>query len=135
MWLNTYYSRIRILIFFKVITMSIWIILKNLVWAHRDWIFYHFLTTIPCIHPPIYLTYTYLHPSYLLIKICLACLFSYLFIYFCCPIFYPIWLIKKTILWLIKKITSQVGHVQIDLSNTTKRSNWPNVQMTSFPIK
>ncbi len=30
--LNIYYSNIRIIIFFKVTTMSIWIISKNLVW-------------------------------------------------------------------------------------------------------
>ncbi len=50
-WLNMYYSHIRILIFFKVITMSIWIILKNVVWIHRECIFYYFWAIEPCIHP------------------------------------------------------------------------------------
>jgi len=36
-WLNMYYSNIRIIIFFKVITMSIWIILKNLVWTCKEY--------------------------------------------------------------------------------------------------
>jgi hypothetical protein len=34
--LNMHYSKIRIIIFFKVTTMSIWIILKNLVWTYRE---------------------------------------------------------------------------------------------------
>ncbi len=34
--LNVDYSKIRIIIFFKVTTMSIWIILKNLVWTYRE---------------------------------------------------------------------------------------------------
>jgi hypothetical protein len=38
-WLNMYYSKIRIILFFIVITMSIWIILKNLVWIYRELLF------------------------------------------------------------------------------------------------
>ncbi len=62
------------------------------------------------------------------------------FIYiFGCWIFCLIWLVKKTILCLVKKTTNQVGHVQIDLSSMIKWSNWPNVKMlgfwSSFPIK
>jgi len=44
-WLNTYYLKIIIITFFKTTTMSIWIILKNLVWIHRShggWmVFFH----------------------------------------------------------------------------------------------
>jgi len=50
-WLNMYYSNTRILIFFKVTTMSVWIILKNLLWTYMECTFCHFLATIPCIHP------------------------------------------------------------------------------------
>ncbi len=50
-WLNMYYSNIRILIFFKITTMSIWIILKNLICIYKECIFCRFWTTIPCIHP------------------------------------------------------------------------------------
>jgi hypothetical protein len=34
--LNMYYSKIKIIIILKVTTMSIWIILKNLVWIYRE---------------------------------------------------------------------------------------------------
>jgi hypothetical protein len=34
--LNMYYSKIKMTIFFKVTTMSIWIILKNLVWTCKE---------------------------------------------------------------------------------------------------
>jgi hypothetical protein len=34
--LNMYYSEIRIIIFFEVTIMSIWIILKNLVWTCKE---------------------------------------------------------------------------------------------------
>jgi hypothetical protein len=34
--LNMYHSKIIIIIFFKVTTMSIWIILKNLVWTYKE---------------------------------------------------------------------------------------------------
>ncbi len=43
-WLNVYHSNIRILIFYKVTTMSIWIILRNLVWAYNECIFCCFLS-------------------------------------------------------------------------------------------
>jgi hypothetical protein len=49
-WLNVYHSDIRILIFYKVTTMSIWIILKNLVWAYKECIFCCFWATVQCIH-------------------------------------------------------------------------------------
>jgi hypothetical protein len=50
-WLSMYYSHVGILIFFKVKTISIWIILKNLVWIHKDCIFYCFWSTVHWIHP------------------------------------------------------------------------------------
>ncbi len=50
-WLNIYYSNIKIVIFFKVITMSIWIILKNLVWTFRECNFNWYWATIACIYP------------------------------------------------------------------------------------
>ncbi len=34
-WLNMYYSKIKIIYIKKVITMSIWIILNNLIWTCR----------------------------------------------------------------------------------------------------
>jgi hypothetical protein len=33
--LNMYYSKVRILIFSKIATMSIWIIFKNIVWTWK----------------------------------------------------------------------------------------------------
>jgi hypothetical protein len=50
-WLNMYYSKIRIITFFKVATMSIWIILKNLVWTYRECNFCWYWATIVCIYP------------------------------------------------------------------------------------
>jgi hypothetical protein len=51
-WLNIYYSHINnITNFFKVTTMSIWIIFKNLVWTHRECILSCFWAIVPCIHP------------------------------------------------------------------------------------
>jgi hypothetical protein len=50
-WLNMYYSNIRIIIFKKLTTMSIWIILKNLVWTYKECTFCHYWATILCIHP------------------------------------------------------------------------------------
>ncbi len=50
-WLNMYYSNIIIMKFYKTTTMSIWIILKNLVWIHRDYNFCHFWAIWLCIHP------------------------------------------------------------------------------------
>jgi len=50
-WLNMYYLNIKIIIFLKVTTMSIWIILKNLVWTYKECIFCQYWTTIPCIDP------------------------------------------------------------------------------------
>ncbi len=35
-WLNIHYSNIKIITFFKVISISIWIIFKNLVWIYRE---------------------------------------------------------------------------------------------------
>jgi hypothetical protein len=50
--LNMYYSNIRIIIFFKVTTMSIWIILKNLVWTFcRECKNYRKWATWLCIYP------------------------------------------------------------------------------------
>jgi len=50
-WLNMYYSNIIILTFLKITTMSIWIILKNLVWTYKKCVFCCFWSTILCIHP------------------------------------------------------------------------------------
>ncbi len=50
-WLNIYYSKIKITIFKKVITMSIWIILKNLVWTYKECSFCSYLAIVLCIHP------------------------------------------------------------------------------------
>jgi hypothetical protein len=50
-WLNMYYSNIKITIFLNLITMSIWIILKNLVWTCRECNFYQYWTTVTCIYP------------------------------------------------------------------------------------
>jgi hypothetical protein len=49
--LNIYYSKIKITIFKKVITMSIWIILKNLVWTYKECSFCSYLAIVLCIHP------------------------------------------------------------------------------------
>ncbi len=48
-WLNMYHSKVIIIIFKKVTTMSIWIILKNLVWIYKKCNFYCYWTTILCI--------------------------------------------------------------------------------------
>ncbi len=50
-WLNMYYSNIKIMIFFKVTSMSSWIILKNLLWIYMECNFYHYWAIVPCIHP------------------------------------------------------------------------------------
>jgi hypothetical protein len=50
-WLNMYYSKIKIIIFFKVITISIWIILNNLIWICKECNVCHYWATIVCIHP------------------------------------------------------------------------------------
>jgi hypothetical protein len=50
-WLSMYYSKIRIMTFFKATNVSIWIILKNLVWIRKDYDFYHFWAIPLCIHP------------------------------------------------------------------------------------
>jgi len=50
-WLNIYYSKIIIIIFFKTTIVSIWIILRNLVWTHKNYNFYHFWAIQLCIHP------------------------------------------------------------------------------------
>ncbi len=50
-WLNMYYSKIRIIIFFKVTTMFIWIILKNHVWTWKKCNFYRYWATVTCIYP------------------------------------------------------------------------------------
>jgi hypothetical protein len=49
--LNMYYSKIKIITFWKVTTMSICIILKNFVWAYRECNFCHYWITVSCIHP------------------------------------------------------------------------------------
>jgi hypothetical protein len=49
--LNMYCSNIKITIFKKVKTMSIWIILKNLVWTHRECNFYQYWPIAACISP------------------------------------------------------------------------------------
>jgi hypothetical protein len=50
-WLNIYYLNIKIIIFKKLTTMSIWIILKNIVWIFRKCSFSRYWTIVPCIHP------------------------------------------------------------------------------------
>jgi len=50
-WLNMYYSKIRIITFLKITTMSIWIILKNLIWTYRGCNFCQYWAIAPCIHP------------------------------------------------------------------------------------
>jgi hypothetical protein len=50
-WLNMYYSKIRIITFFEVTTMSIWIILKNLVWTYMECNFCWYWDIQSCIHP------------------------------------------------------------------------------------
>jgi len=50
-WLDMYYSKIRIIIFFKIISMSIWIIINNLIWTCRECNVYHYWAVILCIHP------------------------------------------------------------------------------------
>jgi hypothetical protein len=50
-WLNMYYSNIRMIIIFKITTMSIWIILKNLVWTCKECNFCWYWTIVACIYP------------------------------------------------------------------------------------
>jgi len=50
-WLSMYYSKIIII----TTIVSIWIILKNLVWTHKDYNFCNFLATWLCIHPSAFL--------------------------------------------------------------------------------
>ncbi len=50
-WLNMYYSKIRIIIFLKIITISIWIILNNLAQTCRECNLCCYWTIILCIHP------------------------------------------------------------------------------------
>jgi len=50
-WLNMYYSKIKIIILKKITTMSIWIILKNLVWTYRECNFCHYWATV-LVHSP-----------------------------------------------------------------------------------
>jgi hypothetical protein len=47
-WLNMYYSKIKIITFKKVTTMSIWIILNNLVWTCKKCNSYWYQDTIAC---------------------------------------------------------------------------------------
>jgi hypothetical protein len=54
-WLSIHYSKIRITTFFKLITMSIWIILNNLIWTCRECNFCRYWTTVACIYPWSYL--------------------------------------------------------------------------------
>ncbi len=49
-WLNMYYSKIKIITFFNVITMFIWINLKNLVWTCRECNFCWYWTTVTSIY-------------------------------------------------------------------------------------
>jgi len=49
-WLHIYYSTIKIITFFKVMTMFIWIILNNLVWTYRECNFCWY-EPMYCIHP------------------------------------------------------------------------------------
>ncbi len=51
MWLNMYYSNIRIITFKKITHMSIWIILKNFVWTYRECNFCWYWDIWSCIHP------------------------------------------------------------------------------------
>jgi hypothetical protein len=54
--LNMYYSNIRIIIFLKVTTMSIWIILKNLIWTYKECKF--------CNIESLDLAFTHIQPSF-----------------------------------------------------------------------
>jgi len=56
-WLNMYYSKIKIITCFRVTTMSIWIILKNLVWTYKECNFCQYWAIVPCIHPYVMATY------------------------------------------------------------------------------
>jgi len=49
-WLNMYYSNIIIIIIFEIKTMSIWIILKNLLWTYKGCNFCQYWATRSCIH-------------------------------------------------------------------------------------
>jgi len=49
-WLNMYYSKIKITTFQKIIAMSIWIILNNLVWIYREYKFCQYWVTQSYIH-------------------------------------------------------------------------------------
>jgi hypothetical protein len=49
--LNMYYWKIGIIIFFKIITMSIWIILKSLICICRECNFCWYWAIITCIYP------------------------------------------------------------------------------------
>ncbi len=50
-WLNMYYSNIKIIIILKVTTMSIWIILNNLVLTYKECNLCQYWNTQSCIHP------------------------------------------------------------------------------------
>jgi hypothetical protein len=50
MWLKMYYSKIRIIIFKNLTTMSIWIILKNIVLTYRECNFCWYWDIWLCIH-------------------------------------------------------------------------------------
>jgi hypothetical protein len=50
-WLNMYYSKIRIIIFSKVTTMSIWFILNNFVWTCRECNFCQYWAIVTYIYP------------------------------------------------------------------------------------
>jgi hypothetical protein len=49
--LNMYYSKIKIIIFLKIITMSIWIILNNFIWTCKECNVCHYWAIIRWIHP------------------------------------------------------------------------------------
>jgi hypothetical protein len=48
--MNMYYSNIKIVAFKKGKTMSIWIILKNLIWTYWECNFCQYWDTQSCIH-------------------------------------------------------------------------------------
>jgi hypothetical protein len=51
-WLNMYYSKIKIITFKKKKqTMSIWIILKQIVWTYKECNFCRYWNNQSCIHP------------------------------------------------------------------------------------
>jgi hypothetical protein len=77
-WLNMYYSKIKIMTFFKVTTMSIWIILKNLIWICKECNFYRYWAIVACIYP-LFLFYFCIWCSHLDVHLWLSMFFLFSF--------------------------------------------------------